>query len=486
MGAVPLNAYTAVIDATAGCAPGDPGAPAALASIAGVPLLSRALEACQAAGIRKVLVTVAGSSLDEARRLGRRLAPRLLVEVIPATSPDPWLAVRNGLNRAALVLPGDVLVEAALLKRLQSGPLPEGGAVLAVLRGEEAFALPCEADGVCVRGDRVTALGLPAAASNGRATGVWIASAGFLDEVAAARLDGRPEPVSTALQQATVAGRVGWVAAGPEPAPLRVPAAGPAHSTEQRLLARLAEAEGGKGLVERATREVLRRVVLPLGLSRWTVAVAGGGLALTGILLVILAGWTRELGDWARVLAWPGALLVLLGVLVTLAERRLAALHGRFPAGGAWGEALRDDVLGLAFFASLGANLSLAATSVDDVVAGGGLSRASNVYLVLALLFVVLVAYARYVVYFDVVRRLGGVDARARFAWWFAEQPSGSRSWRRVAVRLMRRARWTTLVGLGALAVLAGLLQVAFLAAVGGAVLTFALALLHQIQRGDL
>jgi|GEM_PF-4326143 len=479
MGAVTLNAYTAVIDATAGCTPGDSGPPPALAPVAGVPLLSRNLEACLVAGIRKVLVTVAGSSLDEARRLGRRLAPRLLVEVIPASPPDPWLAVRNGLARAALVLPGDVLVEAALLKRLQGGPLPDGGGVLAVLRGEEAFLEPCADAGVCVRGDRVTSLGLPAVASNGRATGVWIASAGLLDDIATARLDGAAEPVKDVLERAATAGRVGWVTTGPEPAPLRLPVAGSAHATEERLLARLAEGGLGNGPVERAAREVLRRIVLPLGLSRWTVALAGAGLALAGTLLVILGGWTR-------LLAWPGALLVLAGVLVTLAERRLAALHGRFPVGGAWGEALRDDALGLVFFGGLGVHLSIAATSSADVAATGGFSRASNVYLVLALLFAVLVAYSRYVVYFDVARRLGGVEARARFAWWFAEQPAAARSWRRVAVNVMRRARWTTLVGLGATVVLLGLVQVVFLTAVAGAVLVFALALLHQIQRGDL
>jgi hypothetical protein len=497
MGSVALNAFTAVIDATAGCAPGDTGLPPALVPVAGVPLLTRNLEACLSAGIRKVLVTVAGSSLDEARRLGRRLAPRLLVEVIPAAPSDPWLAVRNGLNRAALVLAGDTLVEADLLVRMQSGPLPEDGALLAVERGEGALAaLPpgpspaVLAGGVRVRGDRLVEVGLAPEDANGRATGVWLASAALLDEVAAARLDGREASLDAVLRAAAGSGRLGWVSTGPEASPMRVAAAS-VRATEEHLLSALAGSEAARsaapgrlvsesgGPVERLTRVLLRRVVLKLGLSVGTTAVVAIGLSVAAAFLLVLAGWSP-------LLSLPGAALALVGVLAARVERRQAALHGRRADGASWGSLLRDDALGLLFFAALGLHLSIAATSSAEVVPGGGLSRASNVYLVLSLLFVVLVAYSRYVVYFDTVRRLGGIGAHARFSWWFEDAEAGPLSGWRALLQRASRARWSTVVALGALGVLVGLTHVAFLLAVLGSAGVFALALLHQIQRGDL
>jgi len=500
MGSGALNAFTAVIDATAGCPPGDTGLPPALVPVAGVPLLTRTLEACLAAGVRKVLVTIAGSSLDEARRLGRRLAPRLLVEVIPAAPTDPWLAVRNGLNRAALVLPGDLLVEAALLERLQNGPLPDGGAILAVQRGEAGLAAleaatppppaPAAAEGsatsapgvlaggVRVHAERVTAVGLGAEAANGRATGVWIGTAGLLDAVAQARLDGRAAPLDAVLREAAADGRLGWAPSGPEPAPVPITAAD-VRGTEQRLLTGLTGEDDANGPVERLTRLLLGRAVLPLGLSVATTAIVASALVALGALLVVLGGWTP-------LLCRPGALLVLLGGLTARAERRLAALHGRPVAGGRWGSVLRDDALGLLFFAALGVHLSIAATASTADAPPGGISRVSNVYLVLSLLFAVLVAYARYVAYFDTVRRLGGIGALARFTWWF-EEGAGARpsTWRALLSRWCR-LRWTTAVAIGAVGVLAGLVQVTFLVAVAAAAGVFVLALLHQIHRGDL
>lgn len=483
MGSGSLNAYTAVIDATAGCLPGAPGIPPALVPIAGVPLLTRNLEACQAVGLRKVLVTVDGTSLDDVRRLGRRFAPRLLVEVVPAARPDPWLAVRAGLNRAALVLPGDRLVQAELLSRLQAGPIPEAGAVLAIDRGDGDDRQDGGGQGVLVRRERVVSVGLEPGASNGRQTGVWMASAGFLDELAAARLEGREAPLAGVLEAAAAGGRLGWVATGPEPAPLQVRSPELARETEAALLARLSGGGGRCGPVEHVTRLLVRRVVLPLHLSRWLLAVASAGLVLAGVVAIVLAGASA---DWTRWLVGPGALLVLAGVLTARAEGRLNALHGRPPLGGAWTDALRGDVLGLVFFASLGLHLSLAARVGDVLEPSAGISRASNVYLVLTTLFALLVAYARYVVYFDVVRRLGGVASRARFAWWFDDPASPRRSWLSGAWRVLGGATWGALVSAGALGVLAGLLQVAFLLAVAGAAALFALALLHQIQRGDL
>jgi hypothetical protein len=484
MGSGSLNAYTAVIDATAGCLPGAQGLPPALVPIAGVPLLTRNLEACQAAGLRKVLVTVDGTSLDDVRRLGRRFAPRLLVEVVPAARPDPWLAVRAGLNRAALVLPGDRLVQAALLLRLQAGPIPEAGAVLAIDRGDpDDRAGGGEGQGVLVRREHVVSVGLEPVASNGRLTGVWIASAGFLDEVAAARLEGREAPLAGVLQAAAAGERLGWVATGPEPAPLQVRSPERAHETEAVLLARLSGGRERCGPIEHVTRLLVRRVVLPLHLSRWFLAIASTGLFLAGVGAIVLAGLAT---DWTRWLVGPGALLVLAGVLTARAEGRLTALRGRPALGGAWSDALRTELLGLVFFASLGVHLSLAARLGDESGPGGGISRASNVYLVLTVLFAVLVAYARYVVYFDVVRRLGGVAARARFTWWFDDPANPRRSRLSGPWRVLGGATWGTLVSLGALGVLAGLLQVAFLLAVAGAAGLFALALLHQIQRGDL
>jgi hypothetical protein len=137
----------------------------------------------------------------------------------------------------------------------------------------------------------------------------------------------------------------------------------------------------------------------------------------------------------------------------------------------------------MVFFASLGLHLSIAATPSGD---GNGFSGASKVFLVLSILFAVLVAYARYVVYFDVVRRLGGVGARSRFTWWFEESAPERRSWWTEVLRRLSRASWPLLITIGAAAVLAGLAHVAFLGAVAGAVGLFAFALLHQIQRGDL
>jgi hypothetical protein len=337
--------------------------------------------------------------------------------------------------------------------------------------------------GVRVRREHVVSVGLEPVASNGRSTGIWIASAGLLDEVAAARLEGLGDPLADVLRAAADSERLGWVATGPEPAPLRVCGAERAHETEAALLARLSGGEVRCGPVERFTRLVMRRVVLPLHLSRGVLALASAGLVLAGVAAIVLAGLGA---DWTRWLVVPGALLVLASVLSARVEGRLTALHGRPPLGGAWVHALRTDLIGLLFFASLGVHLSLAARAGADPGGTAGISRASNVYLVLTALFAVLVAYARYVVYFDVVRRLGGISARARFAWWFDDPALPRRSRLSGAWRALGGATWGSLVGLGALAVLAGLLQVTFLLAVGGAAGVFALALWHQIQRGDL
>jgi choline kinase len=460
-----MNALTAVIDASVGV---EPGSCAALWPLAGLPLLARTLEALEVAGFRKVVV-LAGRQGEKLRRALAVRPPRVLVEVLDAPADaeaHPLLAAREGLTRPFLYLPGNLLLTPAVVDALQSTELPVGAALLAVDRGQGAWDKPGRALGVRVHGAAVAELTTERGRANGRFLGAAVLPPALLEDLATGeRMGDGLNPLETALAVACREGRAVHADVVDQPW-LALDAPGTRARAEEALLRGSTCGEPGRpaGPLGRLRARVNGVLAGRLRVGPGVAAAGAGLLTLLGALLIVE-------GAFFYLWAVLGALLALAGSFLAGCARDLTRLGLCQTRHRARLAAAQEDVAGALGLLAVGTHLFL--------------KTGAHLPLGLALLALLFLAYHRYVLYFDLVRRRGGILNRARFAWWFV--PQGDSTPRQPLHRaLLLLTRWE-LVGAGLLTlVLLGLPFPALGLALLASMALFLLSLAHQIRLEDL
>lgn len=453
-----MNALTAVIDTTGDSLHG----PASLAfePLAGLALIERSLAACVAAGVRHVRVIVGATQrarCDEIAARHTRL--QLLVEVVvrgeaKGSGPQrPWWAEEEARRRPCLVVPADRYLPPEALSALLQVPLSEGEVVLAVERGRGPAALQ-KTDGLLLREGRVLDSGLPRSQGNALWQGAWVATSAALDALARRSAESPRQAFDTAMQDWAGLGQL-LASESPGAAWGLATCRATFDELEERLI-RDANADGAEDPVARLAALVYRRAWSIAEVPAFVVAVLATSLVAAGLALILASGDAA----W---LAMFGAVIVFAGAVARRSEGLIEALGGRDVLGGAWFSALRDDLMGTLVLATLAARLYF--------------KDPQHVTLVLSVLMILFIAYHRYVVYFEGLRRPAGRTGPS-FRWWFVGAALGG--------SLERYLRWDLVIALACLGIVLRLETLAFYASVIGAAALFVLSLLHQIQRGDL
>lgn len=158
------------------------GPPKPLREVAGRPLLSHVLAQVEAAGLAEAFV-VLGHRGQEIERYYHQAPTTSKLRVRWLTGADPnrsngmsVLHARAALRQPFLLLMGDHLVEAAVLRRLAAMALEPQGAILCIDRKLERIYDLEEATKVRLDADRITAIGKTLAPYDAVDTGVFACS----------------------------------------------------------------------------------------------------------------------------------------------------------------------------------------------------------------------------------------------------------------------------------------------------------------------
>mgnify|MGYP002630860340 CR=1 FL=1 len=453
-----MNALTAVIDTTGDSVHGP--APLAFESLAGVALIERSLAACGAAGIRHVRVIVEAGQRARCEQIAARYTRlQLLVEVearaetLASGAARPWWSEEEARRRPCLVVPADRYLPPEVLSALLQVPLGEGDVVLAVDRGQGPPSLQAT-DGLRLREGRVLETGLARPQGNALWQGAWVATSGALDALAKQRAPSPRAAFDAAMQEWAEAEKL--YASECREARWGLATGRVTLDELEEALVRDANADGAEDPVARLAALIYRRLWSIADVPAFVVGVLATTLVLAGSMLIVASGDAA----W---LAMFGAVAVFGGAVARRSERLIETLSGRDAGGGVWFSALRDDLLGALVLAATAARMYL----VDP----------RHVTLVLSVLMLLFIAYHRYVVYFDGLRRPAG-SSGSGFTWWFAGAA--------LAETLARYLRWDLVIALACLGIFLRLEALVFYTSVLGAAALFMLSLLHQIQRGDL
>lgn len=462
-----MNALTVVIDATI---PDDEAVMSpALLEVASLPILVRTLLACQRAGFRKAVLVVQEGDLDRVRvTVNRAHGVHILTELVAVTEENrgqPILEAASHVNRAFLVLPGDALVSEALLEAAQHAPMSGDGICALVDRGEQVWSRPVEPVGVRVHADLVTAIGVERHQSNALFTGAWVGTREALELLRRVRDEGVEAPLMEMFRR-LVAEQRATHGAVLDDTWARTATFDQRLDAQTQLFAALGGDGPRGGLLGRHATSLAVRMGVKPGIGGAWFSLASGFAILAGGVLVYL-GAERY---WVAML---GALVLIMGTLAGRVARVVTRLQLPSREPLTWRSALREDVFGLIPLVAMGAHLYR--------------REELHLFLILTVMLVLFVAYSRYVVYFELVRRHGGLRNYARFRWWFESHAVVQRPVARVLLAGVHQyARWDVIsIGASTL-VLLGLLAPGFSVLCALASLAFLVSLAHQIQRGDL
>jgi choline kinase len=462
-----MNALTVVIDATI---PDDEAVMSpALLEVASLPILIRTLLACQRAGFRKAVLIVQESDLDRVRMtVARARGVHIMTELVAVTEENrglPILEAASHVNRAFLVLPGDALVSEALLEAAQHATMSGDGICALVDRGEQVWNRPVEPAGVRVHADLITAFGVARHQANALFTGAWVGTREALVLLRRVRDEGAEAPLMEMFGR-LVSERRATHGAVIDDNWSRTATFDQRLDAQQQLFVGLGSDGPRGGLLGRhATALAVRLGVKP--------RISGAWFSLARAFAVLTGGALVFMGAERYWLAMLGALLLIAGTVAGCVARVVTRLQLPAREPLTWSTAVREDIFGLIPLVAMGSHLYQ--------------REGLHLFLILTVMLVLFVAYSRYVIYFELVRRHGGLRNHARFRWWFegheiVQKPVA----RALLAGVHQYARWDVISISASTLVLLGLLAPGFSILCAMASMAFLVSLAHQIQRGDL
>ncbi len=157
------------------------GPPKPLVPVAGVPILSHVLARVEAAGLEEAFIVLGYRAAEIERYYERASFRSLRLHWLRGADPDrsngmSVLQARTSLSRPFLLLMGDHLVDAAVLRRLAEVDLEPEGATLCIDRRLGRIYDVEEATKVKLTGERLTAIGKDLADYDAVDTGVFACS----------------------------------------------------------------------------------------------------------------------------------------------------------------------------------------------------------------------------------------------------------------------------------------------------------------------